>query len=216
MDWFYPIFHVLSYPVSLLECISVLAGITAVYLAAKENILTWPIGLINIVTAFFIYHNFQLYADMFLQCYFFGIGIYGWFYWKQQKQANIPLKCLRTSQRFWLMMLIVVCTLFLGWFIGSIHLLWQEAFLLPASYPYADTLVAVMSIVANTLMARRFIENWILWIFVNIICVYLYFQKEILFFSIEFLIFLGIAVFGLAEWIRLKTIQDQEIKKNMN
>jgi nicotinamide mononucleotide transporter len=209
MDWFYPVFNILEYSVSLLECISVTAGIIAVYLAAREKILTWPIGLINIISAFFIYYSYQLYSDMFLQCYYFAISIYGWIYWRAQKKAHISLKWLTGKQRAYLLILITISSAVLGWFVSNIHLIWPETFLLPASYAYTDTLVAVMSVIANTLMARRFIENWILWIFVNIICVYIYFQKEIIFFSLEFLIFLGIAVFGLREWIRLKHRQDE-------
>lgn len=69
-------------------------------------------------------------------------------------------------------------------------------------------MVAIMSILANTLLAKRIIENWILWIFVDVVCVYLYFQKEILFISFEFLVFLGIAVFGLIEWMKIKNTQE--------
>lgn len=207
MDWFQPAFNVFNYPVSFIELISVLSGITGVYLAAKEKIISWPIGLINITTAFFIYFRVQLYSDMFLQCYFFCISIYGWYYWKKEKQEHIPLKWMTSKERSLWSIVILLATLLFGYLISRLHEWLPSIFQITASYPYADTFVAIMSIVANTLLAKRIIENWVLWILVDLICVYLYIQKGILFISFEFLIFLSIAVFGLMEWIRLQKIQ---------
>jgi nicotinamide mononucleotide transporter len=209
VDWFQTVFQIIGYPVSLLECISVVSGIVAVFLAAKEKLSTWPIGLINIVSAFFIYYHVQLYSDMFLQFYFFGISIYGWYYWSREKEEHIPLKWLNQKQRILWIFIILMSTLLFGLFTSKLHEYWPAIFTKPAAYPYSDSLVAIMSIIANTLLARRIIENWILWILVDILCVYLYIQKEILFISFEFFIFLGIAVFGLKEWIKLRRIQEQ-------
>lgn len=211
MNWFQTVFTIFNYPISLLECISVTAGITAVFFAAKEKIITWPIGLINIITAFFIYYSVQLYSDMFLQCYFFGISIYGWIYWSKEKKENIPLKWLSNKERMYCLLIITVFTFLLGIFISRIHLIWPKSFVLPAAYPWADSLIAISSIVANTLMARRIIENWILWILVDIICVYIYIQKDILFISFEFFVFLLLASFGLFKWIQLKNKQELQI-----
>jgi nicotinamide mononucleotide transporter len=207
LNWFQPVFNLFDYPVSFIELISVFSGITGVYLAAKEKILTWPIGLINISTAFFIYFRVQLYSDMFLQCYFFGISIYGWYFWKKEKKEHIPLKWMHNKERILWVIAILISTLLFGYLISRLHEWLPSIFPISAAYPYADTLVAIMSILANTLLAKRIIENWILWIFVDLICVYLYIQKGILFISFEFLIFLGIAIFGLIEWIHLKRIQ---------
>jgi nicotinamide mononucleotide transporter len=202
-------FEVLEYPVTYLEFISVLFGIIAVYLAAKEKIWTWPIGLVNIGTAFFLFYQVQLYSDMFLQIYFFGIGIYGWYSWKSEKKENVPLKWLSHSQVVQLSILIVACTLLLGWCMTYIHIWWSTLFPKPAAYPFADTFIAVGSIIANTLLAKRYIENWILWIVIDIICVFVYFDKNIRFIGLEYLIFLGLAIYGAFHWINL----DKEAKK---
>jgi len=198
------VFSIGTYNVSALELFSVIAGIWAVYLAARENILSWPIGLLNITSAFFIYYQVRLYSDMFLQIYFFGIGIYGWYVWKNEKRANLPLKWLSTNQRFTLAALIAICTLVFGYWMTKIHIQFPSLFPVAAAYPYADTWVAITSIVANTLMAKRYIENWILWIVVDILCVYLYLQKGIAFVSFEFFIFLILACYGLMKWRRMK------------
>ena len=195
--------------VSRIELLSVMAGITAVYLAAKEKILTWPIGLINIATAFFIYYHVHLYSDMFLQIYFFGISIYGWTVWRNEKREKLPLKWMDMQQRVIWALIIAIFSMSLGLFMNKIHFIFPNAFPNPAAFPFADSLVAVASVAANTLMAKRYIENWILWIGIDVICVFLYFEKDIVFIALEFLVFLVLACYGLAEWIRLHSIQKQ-------
>lgn len=203
MDWFQPLFSVWDYPVSYIEFISVIAGITAVYLAARENIFTWPIGLINITTAFFIYYSVHLYSDMFLQFYFFGIGLYGWWFWTQEKRTAVPLKWLSLNSNLILIFVIASCSLGMGYLVSHLHEYSPNLFPKEASFPYADSLVAVASIVANTLLAKRYIENWILWILIDLICIYLYIQKDLYFIALEFLLFLGLAAYGLHSWVRL-------------
>lgn len=207
-DWFQTVISLSGYNISMIEIISVLAGIIAVFYAAKENIITWPIGLVNICTAFFIYYHIRLYSDMFLQVYFFSISIYGWFSWKIEKKEKIPLKYLSLKQLLFLCFSIIVLTIMIGMWMTQIHMIFPMVFPQPAAYPYADTFVAISSIIANTLLARRFIENWILWILVDIICIYLYIQKEIVFIAFEFLIFLFLAIYGWREWYKLKKKQE--------
>jgi nicotinamide mononucleotide transporter len=203
LDFFQNIFSIAGYPISLIEFISVVCGIVAVYLAAKEKIINWPIGLINIITAFFIYFHVQLYSDMFLQCYYFLISIYGWYFWSREKENHIPLKILSTKQRIQIILIIIIGSLLAGTIISRLHLIPNGWFPKPAAYPYADSLVAVMSILANALLAKRYLENWFLWILVNTISVYLYIQKEIVFIAFEFFVFLLLAIYGLIEWKKL-------------
>lgn len=99
----------------------------------------------------------------------------------------------------------------LGNYMTQIHMVLPEIFTEKAAYPYADTWVATTSIVANTLMAKRFIESWILWIAIDVLCVYLYYQKDIHFIALEFLFFLGLATYGLYSWMHLKKQQDQSL-----
>lgn len=205
LHWIF--FEVLGYPVSYLEFISVCFGLLAVYLAAKENILTWPLGLINIITAFFLFYRVQLYSDMFLQIYFFAISLYGWYFWRKEKTEHIPLKYLSFFEKAKVLIIILLGTFIFGWFIQDIHLYFPKLFQVPASYPYADTFIAVASIVANTLLARRVIENWVIWITVDVLCVFLYFDKNIKFIALEYFIFLLLAIFGLKSWRTLFLIQ---------
>jgi nicotinamide mononucleotide transporter len=106
------------------------------------------------------------------------------------------------TSRISLTALIVIATVVFGFLISKIHLWSPDLFPKPAAYPYADTWVAVSSIVANTLLARRILENWVIWIAVDVVCVYLYFSKDIVFVSFEYLIFLMLAIFGHMIWFK--------------
>ncbi len=211
MDWFVIVFKLGNYEVSAIELFSVLCGIIAVYLAAREKILTWPIGLLNITSAFFIYYQVRLYSDMFLQIYFFGISLYGWMIWKNETSNKIPLKNLHSKQLIQLVLLILITTWMVGYGMQSIHIYFPELFPQAAAYPYLDSWVAISSIAANTLMAKRYIENWILWILIDILCVYLYLQKGIAFIAFEFFIFLILAGYGWWKWRRILQIKNLTI-----
>ncbi|MEP7195631.1 MAG: nicotinamide riboside transporter PnuC [Saprospiraceae bacterium] len=193
-------FSILHYPVSYIEFIGSIAGIIAVWLAAKSKLLTWPIGIINIVLFFFIFWQVQLYSDMFLQIYFFGISLYGWHNWKREKQDTIPIKILSNRSRINNLILILIASIFFGYIVSNLPQYFPAIFNKPAAFPYLDTFVGVSSIVANTLMAKRIMENWLLWIAINIVCVGLYLAKDIAFVALEYFVFLILAVVGHVSW----------------
>jgi nicotinamide mononucleotide transporter len=203
LDWWNSIFFsVLDYQVSYLECLATMSGLVCVWLAAKNNILTWPVGLINIISSFIIYYQVALYSDVFLQIYFFVTAIYGWYFWHRQKDTLKKITSLTFKSKIAYTFIIMVATVILGYGMSQIHLHFRKLFPVPAAYPYADTLVAVTSIVANFLMAKRVITHWILWIFVDVLACYLYYTKGIKFIALEYVIFTAIASFGLYAWQR--------------
>ncbi len=193
-------FKIFSYSVSYIEFTGSVAGIVAVWLAAKSNILTWPIGLINIILFFLIFWQVELYSDVFLQVYYFSVSLYGWHNWNKEKKLNAPIKLLSASNKFLLMGTILIATVLLGFIVSNLHVMIPNVFHKPASFPYIDSFLAISSIIANTLMAQRFIENWILWIIVNVISVVVYFLKDIIFVSMEYFVFLILAIYGFYYW----------------
>jgi nicotinamide mononucleotide transporter len=195
-------FSVLDYPVSYLEFLATISGLICVWLAAKNNILTWPIGIINIVTSFIIYYQVALYSDVFLQVYFFVTAIYGWYFWNQQKTIIKKISQLTLKSKIACTSIIIITTLILGYGMSQIHFYFPKLFPVPAAYPYADTLVAVASIVANFLMAKRILENWVLWIFVDLLACYLYYTKGIKFIALEYVVFTALAAYGLYAWMK--------------
>lgn len=192
-------FQFLGYPISYVELIGTLFGLASVYFASRANILTWGTGIVNEVFLFILFFQVQLYADMFLQIYFFVVTLYGWYKWNTKTSEN---KISETSFRnkIFLAVTILIGTLISGFLFSNIHLYLPAYFKIQAAYPFTDSFVMVSSIVATILLAKKKIENWYLWIAVDLVCVVLYFKKGVYFLSLEYFIFLGLASYGLYHW----------------
>jgi nicotinamide mononucleotide transporter len=197
------LFEVLNYKMSVIEFVGTIFGLISVWLATKANIHTWTSGIINVSLFFIIFGQIQLYSDMFLQVFFFIASIIGFYQWQKKKSHKKDKKItqLNKSSIILISIGIIVFTVALGYLMSHIHQIWPSYFSKPASFPYADAFTTIMSIFATFLMAYKKVESWVLWIAVDVICVYLYFNKGVVFISIEYFIFLLMSVSGLIQWI---------------
>jgi len=191
-------FSILNYPVSYVELIGTLAGLASVYYASRANILTWPTGIINEAFLFLLFFQVQLYADMFLQVFFFVVTIFGWYQWKLVPQTK-RISSLYKS-RLNIFISLIAGTLLAGYLFSNIHHYLPAWFKVQAAYPYIDSFIMVTSVVATLLLAKKKIENWYCWIVVDAVCVGLYWKKGVHFLSLEYLVFLGLASYGLYNW----------------
>lgn len=192
-------FQFLDYPISYVELIGTLFGLFSVYFASRANILTWGTGIVNEVFLFILFFQVQLYADMFLQIYFLVVTIYGWYKWNS-KTTETKISETSFINKLYLSATILTGTLISGFLFTKIHLFFPSYFKIQAAYPFIDSFVMVASIVASGLLAKKKIENWYLWIAVDLVCVGLYFKKGIYFLSLEYFVFLGLASYGLYHW----------------
>ena len=196
-------FRIFDYPVSYVELIGTLFGLISVYFATKRHVLTWSTGIINEVFLFFLFFQVQLYADMFLQTYFFGVTMYGYYKWKTRVD-DVEISNMNTRSKISIISIILIGTVLAGYFFSEIHNLFPTHFKVQAAYPYGDSFIMVSSIIAIVLLAKKRIENWYLWITVDVVCVVLYFKKGVYFLSLEYMIFLGLASYGLYNWKKIK------------
>jgi nicotinamide mononucleotide transporter len=197
-------FTVLEHPVSYVEFIGTVLGLISVFLAARANIFTWPTGIANAIFFLVIFYQIQLYSDMFVQMYFCCMGVYGWFTWKYRAaHQQSAIRTLSNKNRLKLAGLIAATVLIIGTLISQIHLLLPQIFVKPAAYPYIDTFIAVSSVLAVILLARRIFETWVLWVLVDITSIGLYFVKGVKLIAVEYVIFLCLAVVGVVSWYRL-------------
>lgn len=192
-------FEIIEYPISYVELIGTLFGLISVYFASKANILTWATGIINELSLFILFFQVQLYADMFLQIFFFIVTLYGWYNWKQKPKQN-SITSISQKTKLWIVITIILGTIIAGYLFANIHLYLPIYFKTEASFPFVDSFVMVLSVIATILLAGKKIETWYLWIVVDIVCVFLFFKKGIVFLGIEYLIFLGLATYGLLNW----------------
>jgi nicotinamide mononucleotide transporter len=199
-------FTALEYDMSYLEFFGVIFGLVAVWLSAKANIWSWPIGIVNVTLAFFLYYQIQLYPDMFLQVFFFITNVLGWIRWanprkdEQDKKNELKVSLLQFRQFIAICLIGIAGTLLMGAMASRLHEWFPFLFQIPSSFPFMDSFITVMSIVATYFMIQKKMESWIIWIMVDIIATYLYFIKGVKFYSLEYLVFTILAAFGFWNW----------------
>ena len=181
--------------ITWIEWFGVITGALCVYLAAKEHILNWPVSILSVVTYIYIFYNAKLYGDTLLQFYFLGTAIYGWYYWTyghlKSLQADRPVSRIRNKD--WLIIIVI-----LG--IGSFALGYILDTQTDTDVPYIDAFCTVTSFIAQYLLTRKKIENWLIWIFVDIIYIPLYIHKNLLATAVLYFIFVFIALQGYINW----------------
>lgn len=198
-----PLATILGYPLTWFETLGTIFGMLGTVLATKDHIATWFFGILNAILFFIIFYHSALYSDMLLQVYFFITFIYGWVVWSKAKKSTNEILYLTKRQRIKTGIFILVCVAVLSYIVGKLNVWLPSLFPKAVEFKYLDSIVAVVSVTANWLLAKRYIENWILWIIVNLLATYIYFQKDLMLISIEYLIFLILAFYGLKNWIIL-------------
>mgnify|MGYP000411487624 CR=1 FL=1 len=199
-------FEVLGYPLSYLEFFGVLTGVVAVWLSAKANIWSWPLGLVNVTLFFFLFYQTQFYPDMFLQVFFFVTNLMGWWRWthpaagEEDKKNELKVSWMSARMLIIFSVITVFGTAVFGGLAGRLHEIFPRLFSLPSAFPYADSFVSVASIAATYLMVQKKVECWAAWLVADITATYLYFAKDLMLVGIEFFVFCIIAAFGFWRW----------------
>ncbi|HYK76017.1 MAG TPA: nicotinamide riboside transporter PnuC [Daejeonella sp.] len=175
-----------------LEWVGTLSGFGCVYLAAKENIWNWPVAIISVLAYSILFYEYKLYGDAVLQLYFLGTSIYGWYYWLQKKEeVHRPVVSLSGKAFCGVILTGLLLSFILGLFLSRFT---------DTNVPYADGFCTAFSFVAQFLMTRKVLQNWILWIAVDICYVPLYIYKRLDLTALLYLLFLGLAIMGYMQW----------------
>lgn len=206
-------FTIFNYNMSYLEFWATIFGLWCVWLTAKNKILCWVIGIVNVVGFFILFYQVQLYSDMLLQVYFLIASLYGWWKWTHPDEDNMTedsqLKVTTYSNQSRLIGggIVLGVIVVWGYFMKDIHNILPKIFPFLAVFPIWDSGTTVMSVVAQWIMAKKKLESWVLWIIVDVICVIMYYQRGIIFMSLEYFIFLIIAISGLIKWYKIREDQ---------
>ncbi|SDX35718.1 nicotinamide mononucleotide transporter [Hydrobacter penzbergensis] len=184
-----------------LEFIAVFAGIASVWFSRKENILVYPVGLIN--TSIYVYLSVKghLLGEASVNFYYTVMSIYGWMLWARKDQQNKEtlLHITYSSARNWIEQLLFFVVFYVAIF-GA--LTWLKKAFAPEAIPWADAFASATAYTGMWLMAKKKVESWIWWIATNIASIPLYFIKGYVFTSVQFLVLLVLAIAGLIEWKR--------------
>lgn len=208
-------FTAFGYPLSYLEFFGTIFCLWSVWLVARRNLWTWPIGIVSVVAYLLLFYQIQLYSDCLEQAYYLVASVYGWWYWTrvQPNAGEAATAGIGFSSRraiiAWLLATAALSVL-LGRFAADIHRLLPRLFPDPAAYPYLDAVTTMMSFTAQLLLARKRVESWCYWIIVDVIAVGLYWSKDIKFVALLYLLLLGLATNGLVDWLRSTRVAERE------
>lgn len=209
-----------GYDLSYIEAVGTIFGLLCIWYASKEKIINYLYGLINVTLFCIIFYQIQLYANMLLQIYFFVINIYGWYAWSRlstDDSAVLKVRWMSKSKQSLTVIIAIVCIIVLAIFINPIFYSLTKAGvyvlsfagvniavppLMPDPYPIMDSTVTILSLIAMFLMTRKYVENWIMWFVIDILCIILYSMEGVYFMALEYFILTFIAGSGTINWIK--------------
>ena len=188
-----------------LESFAVIMNIISVFYAKQNNILVYPTGIIGTGIFVYILLNFSLLGDTIINVYFFSMSIYGWYFWSRKKDEVFinQVSTINQNEIKYLFILAISSLIFI-YFVYDYFDKWNNW------TAYVDNITTAIFFVAMWLMARRKVESWIFWIIGDLITVPLYFYKGLTISSIQYIIFLILAVLGYISWKKILHKNQQE------
>lgn len=214
-----------GYDLSWIEAIGTLAGLLCIWLASLEKLVNYAFGLINVTLFAVIFFQIQLYASLLLQLFFFVANIYGWYAWSRQNANNqhlLQIRWLSMKKALgWAGVCVVAIGLMTLWInpvfawltrvavtvMQSLGLAVKMPQLQPDAFPFWDSCLMVLSIVAMVLMTRKYVENWLLWVVINVISVMIFARQGVYAMALEYAILTLIALNG--SWLWMKSAREQ-------
>jgi nicotinamide mononucleotide transporter len=184
--------EIFGQPLDYFEIAGTLFGIAGVILVIRKSIFNFPIGILNVTFYAWLFFQSKLYADATLQVIYIALLIYGWIKWSNKNHEE-AFHAETTSAKTWLLLSLIFIP-------GTIIIGSVFKNLTDASLPYLDSMLTAASLIAQWMIAKRKIENWIIWIVADLLYVGMYIYKELYFTSILYFIFVILAIAGYKEW----------------
>ena len=178
-----------------LEIIAVALGLANIGLLVRRSIWNYPFGMAMVALYLVIFWDTRLYGEAVLQLFFFVVQGWGWWLWAQAGglAQMVSVSWMGWRARAAALLLVAGSSLGIGWAMATFT---------DAALPYADATIAGASAVAQVLLALRRVENWALWIAIDVLSVGVYMNRELYLTSGLYLVFLGFATAGLIAWAR--------------
>ena len=185
-------FNNLDFNWNVVECVAVFFSILYVILAAKESIWCWGAGAISV--SFYIYICFfaQLYPETGLQVFYLFMAFYGYYHWNKKEQS-LQISEWSIGKHLLILVIGIILTFLMGFYFATYT---------NAKMPIVDSFTTVFSLFATYMVAKKILGNWLYWIVIDAVSVYLYFSRDLHLTSLLFMVYTIIAVFGYFSWIK--------------
>jgi len=177
-----------------IEIIGAILSLIYLYLSIKQKVSLWFYGIISSLFYIVVFFQTKFYADMSLQFYYVVVSIYGWINWKQGKpETGEDLPTTQMSKRLFVNLVLATTLIYLIYYLVLVKFT-------DSTIPKADSLVGALSVVGTWMLARKLIENWLVWILADGLCVGLYLYKGLYPTAILFVVYTLMAVVGYLQW----------------
>ena len=182
--------------ISLKTAIEVPATITAfanIYLAARASIWNWLFGLFAVTLYAFIFYLTKLYGDMALQGVYFYFQIYGWYQWRYGSEAHSALNVTLMPKKLYYHATLAFFILFGGTY-------WILSHYTNSTTPVIDAFTTSLSLIAQWMMCKKWLENWWLWVLLDLISLYMYWYKHLYLTTVLYAAFIVLCILGYQQW----------------
>lgn len=182
----------------ILEIAGFCLGLAYLYYEYHARPRMWLIGLVMPMVSMWVYYSKGLYADFAMNIYYLLMAVYGYIAWtfnfRRKEKAPLPIRHIGLRA--------VVCTTVVSCAVYAAIAAWL-VFFTDSTVPYYDAFTTAMSITGTWMLARKYVEQWLVWILVDAVCVGLYIYKGIYFYAALYAAYTAVACFGYAKWLRL-------------
>lgn len=178
---------------SPIEITASLLGFICIFLTVRQNILTFPIGIVSAFLYVFIFFEARLYSDMILQGFFILFQAYGWYHWLYggNEHSRLPITNNTIGHNIMWVLVGAVSSVGIGWYFHTFT---------NAALPFWDSNILAFSLVAQWLMSIKKIEHWIYWIVIDCLATVIYSVRELYLTSILYFVFMILAIIGWLQW----------------
>lgn len=192
-----PAFSLWGSPVTWLEIVAFVLAMLMVVMNMRVNPLAWPLAIVSSLMYFALFWNSRLYGDASLQIFFAVVALWGWWQWLRGTQADgraLTVGRLPVSSRWWLLAGLAVAWPATG-LILKIHT--------DTDVPWWDAFPTAASVIGQWLLGRKYIENWLAWIVVNVVSVGLFAYKGLWLTTLLYTLFIAMSLAGWRAWHRM-------------
>lgn len=192
----------------LAEAFSVLFGILYLLLAMRQNILCWPAALISTGLAVYVFGDVNLVMESALNVYYFAMAIYGWWVWsntgtdKLQVKSTVPIVIWCWQRHALIIALIGGLTAISGYYVPKF---------VSSDMPYLDAFTTWAAVIVTYMVTRKVLENWLYWLVINNVALYLFIQKDLYLYALLMLVYFFMAISGLIKWTRAYHAQKNSV-----
>lgn len=176
-----------------LEVLAVAFILANVWLAVKVNIWTWPTGIVGVLLYLIVNWRAHLYANALLQILYFVLSIHGWWEWLHGGRNRSEREITRATAKVWIVTIV-------SGFAMTLPMYWLLVRTGSSSSPVMDAATTAYSVVGQVLLNLKYVENWIVWIAVDIVYVVIYVQQSLMLTAALYALFVVMCLKGYLDW----------------